>query len=204
MFTISFTGQRPKDLFGYDDRARYDSLRELLSDVIAEIAHDRSPVRILTGGAQGADQVAFAASLAARDAGVPVAETDVLVPFAGQDARWSSHGLFCKGDYRRMLGSADHVRDCSADLPSGSSAGRLYSWRNQCLVNGADVLVAVLRDGRGHAGRSGTGMTLSMAHRSHVPCVLVYAATGDVMWPAGFGHDVPSSDVVEDDVLPWS
>lgn len=180
-YTIAFTGSRPKDLFGYgpEHDASYDALARRIEATIRTLSAAHPGATVVTGGAQGADQLAFAAAEAARTSGADVASIQVFVPFEGQDSYWQEDGRFGRAAYRAMLGRADEVVDCSRGTAGGSAGdgGKrpLYKVRDQAMVNAADVVVAVTTHAFDTRGSSGTAATIRMAEAAGKPVVRVYA-----------------------------
>ena len=106
MKTVAFTGHRPKDLCGYDMAAYSDFVHELamyLTDL-----YPGKGLRVITGGAQGIDQLAFWAADLAKNRRIGITNI-VYVPFRGQSSIWKATGPFSRNEYDHMLGAADEV-----------------------------------------------------------------------------------------------
>lgn len=56
--TVTFTGPRPKKLFGYNDKESYQKIVDVLKVQVKD-AYDNGARRFISGGAQGLDQMAF-------------------------------------------------------------------------------------------------------------------------------------------------
>lgn len=148
MLTIAVTGHRPNQMgpgYGYDDARPWRALQTRVADAFQAIAEERgeSAVRVITGGAQGADQVAFWAAEELKTRGLKVTNT-VFVPFDGQESRWRENGLFGQADWRAMLARADESVVVTRPRPTdrGSVVRALHA-RNDAMMAAADVVVAV-------------------------------------------------------------
>lgn len=161
--TIGITGHRPNGLLGYAADAQYAALRKLLARRIAEIAHG-DHARVITGGAQGADQIAFWATEDAKAAGEHI-ENVVYVPFAGQDGRWRRDGMFGRDAYARMLEAADEVRIITAgvDTTNPTAIRMAMMARNHAIVDDSDMMLAITMHGVTQSERSGTAGTVRYA-----------------------------------------
>lgn len=168
--SVMVTGARPKDLFGYDDKAPYDVLCTNLF-VLAEslLGSVEGPVTFVSGGAQGADQSFFWAIDALKRAHPERSiENVVMVPFSQQASRWKEHGLFGQRYYQSMLDAADRVETVSVleDPSSKGEAARAMHARNEAMVQASDVCVAVYaHDGPWQRAKGGTADAMRRAHR---------------------------------------
>lgn len=167
--TIAIWGKRPDELYGYD-RERYVPFRESVQELIEALTVEKKRVvRVLTGGAQGTDQIAFWAAERARLRGYPV-ENVVYVPFPGQPGKWSEDGPFGKKEYELMLAHATevfHVFD--ADDVNKMEA---YRKRNEALVDQSDLQFVFYRSNTVYHVGSGTLRAIEYAKRHHkVPWV---------------------------------
>jgi uncharacterized phage-like protein YoqJ len=163
--TVAFTGHRPKDLFGYRDDAAWQRLRERIAQYLTVLARLNEHVTVITGGAQGVDQTAFWASTDVRDA-MGNLDTQVYVPFAGQESRWLQTGTFSQDEYHRMLSTADNVNVLHPALDDGDNrqAVQLLMARNRAMVDAADILIAVTdMDVSKPASKGGTAATIRYA-----------------------------------------
>lgn len=106
--TICFTGHRPNKMAGYKHE-NYCSFLNSLEEHLQKYL-DAGFTRFITGGAQGADQLAFWAvhRLKLHNPNTPI-QNIAYIPFNGLDSRWSETGAFSKDDYRKMLNCADGV-----------------------------------------------------------------------------------------------
>lgn len=167
MRALCVTGHRPQKLFGYD-RYAYAPLMQTLQGVLTQTIEAYDLDTVITGGAQGADQLAFWATNAIkRDR--PELRNVVYVPFRGQERLWPTQGLFGQSDYRHMLEAADNVRICAA-VRGDNVAGALLR-RNHMMVDAAIVVVAVADEQNLTGG--GTAATVRYARRCRKPVVFV-------------------------------
>lgn len=140
---IAFTGHRPnKGIYGFDEHARWQELAECIATALQKLATARGcHIKVITGGAQGVDQVAFWAAEHLR--GGVLDENVVYVPYPGQDSPWKPNGDFGRGRYRQMLERADGVVMCIDTPPAPGWAGRLLQMRNVRMIEDSDILLAV-------------------------------------------------------------
>ena len=162
MFTIAFTGSRPKGLYGYGRDDAYHRLGSGLAVMVSRLMdRHQDDLVFWTGGAQGADQMAFRAVQAMKDRAVRRICNNVAVPFPGQDAAWGTDGLFSRREYRSMLHDADDVVVLDPERRHAAAAD--YHARNRFMVDKADRVIAVSLRDPSAANRSGTGATVRYA-----------------------------------------
>lgn len=148
MLTIAVTGHRPNQMgpgYGYDDATPWRELQTRIADEFEAIARSRGEtlVRVVTGGAQGADQCAFWAAEELKGRGLGVTNA-VFVPFDGQESRWRVDGLFGQSDWHAMVARADEVVVVTRPRPYGrGEVVRALHARNDAMMAAADVVVAV-------------------------------------------------------------
>ena len=138
MFTISYTGHRPKDLLGYkaDYRPVFNQIKEHLKSILDQ--HPNESFMVITGGAQGVDQMAFWAAYHLK---TEYDITNVLaVPFKGQEERWPELTKFGQKEYRIMISKADKIELLS---DSHDNAIQKLDERNHWMVDHSDVLICV-------------------------------------------------------------
>lgn len=182
--TIAFTGHRPKDLFGYADRARWSELKMHTMDAIKAVMaeHGTASARIITGGAQGVDQIAFwAAETLKRDKSLTI-ENVLYKPFDGQEGRWQETGLFGKDEFHLMCDMADRVHLTDHDLSDSASVPAKLMHRNCAMVDDADVLIAVMREGYDIDGRGGTAHAARYARKRGIECHRLVPETGKLIF----------------------
>ena len=137
---IAFTGPRPNKLVGYNE-ANYSEFIPELTALLSQFGDD---TEFICGGAQGFDQLAFAAAYALKQTH-PNIKVKVYVPFEGQERLWKPTGIFGKDKYREQLQQADEVRyisDVKADAKYGEIVRALFK-RNEAMVNDADMVIAL-------------------------------------------------------------
>lgn len=144
MRSIGFTGHR--SLTQEETQRAAAALRDTVEMLISMGATD-----FYAGGALGFDTLAARAVLAARNAGAPV-RLHLLLPFPGQDRRWSRTD---REMYLSILESADsHEYSCDRYLPG------VYHLRDRAIVESSQLIVAFLSRRSG-----GTAYTVSLAER---------------------------------------
>lgn len=136
MTKVAFTGHRPKDLYGYDTREPYKIVARKIAENLKTLDNE---LIVITGGAQGIDQLAFWAAEHLKKEGWNV-KNILAVPFKGQELRWSQTGMFSQTEYRKMLTMADKVVYLS---DNSQDAVRKLDERNHWMVDKSDVLVCV-------------------------------------------------------------
>lgn len=154
--TVCFTGKRPKDLFGYE-KGRYTALVDRLTQECIRLARQGYSL-FISGGAQGADQLAFWAVDKAKRQGFGITNT-VFRPFDGHEARWARDGLFGQKEYQLMLRRADAVITCSARPDPAKGMGGVVeamNLRNHLMVDHSGLVFGICRgnpiDGRCKGG----------------------------------------------------
>ena len=131
--TICFTGHRPNKMAGYKHKNYCSFL-----------------TKFITGGAQGADQLAFWAvhRLKLHNPNIPI-QNIAYIPFNGLDSRWSETGAFSKDDYRKMLKCADEILICCPDVSPNSNFAdickALYK-RNTMMVDASSQVIAICKE----------------------------------------------------------
>lgn len=149
--TVAVTGRRPKYLWGYVDRAPYTALYRRIEAYFEDLAREAGGLAVVTGGAQGVDQVAGWAGVAAQRAlaadGVPVL-THVDIPFAGQGFAWRDTGMFGTREWTRLIEASDE-----AEILVETYTPTCLNDRNAVMVDRADRVLAVTDDlGRATGG----------------------------------------------------
>lgn len=189
MLNISITGKRPRNLYGYNDRAAYRPLAEAICAALTEIAETwtastgETEVCVHTGGAQGTDQLAFRVvdSLLKKNDTARTWTNHLFIPFVGQEGRWAEAGMFSKERYRDMISRADTVTDCSEDFASENAVARLMH-RNEVMSSGCDICVAVHPHDNLDAPNGGTRSTIRYCRdKLHIPVVVIDPATFEVV-----------------------
>lgn len=166
MTTVAFTGHRPKDLFGYDDRAPYSALVTAIADVCRKLHATHEVNRFISGGAQGVDQCAFWAIEHLKEEGLDV-KNIVYSPAPCQPCRWKRTGLFSQDEFAMMLDRADAVRYIGSDDEMRENAPALLYSRNIAMIDACDILVAVTRlesIDDAESSKGGTAHAIRSAH----------------------------------------
>lgn len=139
---VCFTGHRPKDLWGYQQSqsAKYAALQQELMRQCGLLIKEGYNT-FISGGAQGADQLAFWAvhSLKFEYPGGQLKNV-VYAPCRNQEKKWRTTGLFSQESYREMLERANevyYVADRDFESPRDLFA------RNHAMVDNSSVLIAV-------------------------------------------------------------
>lgn len=144
MATLCFTGRRPKDLFGYNDRSKYCPIVDKLAEICEHYITDYGVTTFISGGAQGIDQMAFwAVNRCKRNH--PDIRNIVYRPFPGQECRWKESGLFSQNEYNLMLQHADEVitvRNLS-DTNDFQAVRTTLMDRNAAMIDNSDYVLAV-------------------------------------------------------------
>ena len=165
MFTVSYTGHRPKDLLGY--KADYTPILNQMTAHLQQIIdqHPNEEITVITGGAQGVDQLAFQAADLLKQKGYKIINL-VAMPFKGQEERWPELTRFGQKDYRNMLAKADHVEILS---DNNTDAIIKLDKRNQWMVNHSDLLICVTPYDDILTRHGGTGNCLRYAVKTNHP-----------------------------------
>ena len=86
--TLSVTGHRPKDLFGYDGAENYKTLANRIYFTLV-LFYNMGVRTFISGGAQGADQIFFWSVNALKKKYGDVRNI-VYVPYRGQELKWGT------------------------------------------------------------------------------------------------------------------
>ena len=159
---VSFTGHRPKDLYGYYNDTAYKAVVQKIKDYLK---HLDSRLTVITGGAQGIDQLAFWAATYLKREGYDVT-TVVAVPFKGQELRWVRDGHFGQTEYNLMLKLADEVVYLS---DNSNNAIQKLDDRNHWMVDHSDLLCCVTPHDDIATRKGGTGNCLRYAIKNKHP-----------------------------------
>lgn len=168
---IAFTGQRPKNLYGYDSNEGYDQIKDAITKVLTEKI--KGPVEIRTGGAQGADMLAFAAADELKKEGFDIRNT-LYLPYPEQPDVWLEEGIFGQEAWRNNIEKADEARYVY-DKRDEANGSRQLMDRNDAMLNGAEILIAVAKTKSTLSGISGgTGQAIKTATKDkHIPLTLI-------------------------------
>jgi uncharacterized phage-like protein YoqJ len=150
--TACFTGHRPDKLGGYDMKNPVIlKLKEKLLEVIEKLIKEEGINRFISGGALGADQVAFWCVHILQKK-YPEIKNIVAIPFAKQDALWNQEQKYW---YQKMLKLADEIiyvdeeyqRD--KETPIGEYSSKKLQIRNEYMVDNSRIVVAVYDGSKG-------------------------------------------------------
>lgn len=150
---LGITGHRPDKLWGY--RNECPELYIVLWGAIEQIVLEKKPDYLITGMAQGADQL-FAEI--AIQLSIPFI---ALVPFKGQETMWPPAA---QASYRELLEKAHEVVTVS---PGGYAAWKMQR-RNKEIVWQSSELIAVWDGSSG-----GTAHCVAFAEQQKVPIIRI-------------------------------
>lgn len=146
--TLAIIGERPKNLGGYRDTKAYDNIKRMLVWGIKKLNRELGVDRIMTTGAQGAGQIAWAAAREAQ-CDIDGLTIDIVAPFAEQDRLWDEDGMYGKRRYRKMCAEAESNPLCSVttlktrdELAETTVTKACYDC-NHALVDASDIFLIV-------------------------------------------------------------
>ena len=147
MRTICFTGPRPNKLYGYKNKEKYQKLVDCIHDFLRGFCRIESDeiLTVITGGAQGIDQLAFwAANSLKKEYSL---KNEVYIPFVGQEELWNETGLFGKKEYRKMKSMSDKIVDVSKirtlDVSTNDGKIKALLERNKEMVDNSQMIVGL-------------------------------------------------------------
>lgn len=157
---MSFTGRRPKDLFGYD-KEKYRPIVDKLEEELIRFHLEEGFDTHITGGAQGFDQCVFWAVNRMKRLGYNVRNV-LYIPFYKQENKWLKTGLFSQEEYRLMLSLADEVHCCNPNFdvlkePKWKITSNLHARNHEMVAD--SVLVFGLYPGDGWMDENNKGGT---------------------------------------------
>ncbi len=169
--TACFTGHRPNKLFGYE-RDNYLQLVQILTDAV-ESLYTKGYTRFITGGAQGADQLAFWAINRAKKK-YPDIQSLVYVPFRGQQRVWQMKTLFGQEEYYLMLSKADTVLFLEETPTASMNVVPFLYNRNHRMVDDSDLVIGIYHEGDfREASKGGTAECLRYADKNNKPIEII-------------------------------
>lgn len=145
---ITFTGHRPKDLFGTytPTPEQINKLMKMILDTIIPLIRNEKETTFITGGAIGVDQYAFYCAHKVKEKR-PSTQNVLAVPFLYQDNKWYTKD---KKAYQWVKEKADDVVyvDELAAYRIKKLDEKIYhpakmQKRNEYMVDHADVVIAV-------------------------------------------------------------
>lgn len=137
--TLSILGPRPMHLYGFDDREYYSALTNYLRDTIKDFYNNDNVANVISGGSQGAAQIAFWATEKLVRLGYPI-NNIVYRPFEKQYDRWNTKGMFGVEEYNHMISCAEKVVDCSTNVFDAIAA---YKKQDIAMINDADIILII-------------------------------------------------------------
>lgn len=166
---VCFTGHRPKDLYGYNDKKKYEPLFEEIKRVLTKLDN----VCVITGGAQGVDMLAANAAIKLN---LP---RKLYIPCLEQDRKWDDCGLFGKPwykfivenhKYKKVMFDGTYMEDPKCVVR-----------RNHAMVDDSEIVIAVynrpLSDATSHFG-SGTAECIRYAITQRKTIIHINPKTG--------------------------
>ena len=168
---IAFTGKRPTGLYGYSNR---EKIYEWCTEEIAKALEPyiQPNIEIRTGGAQGADMLAFDAVRSLQAKGNQNIQNRLFVPFPEQADRWPDHGYFNRKVWAKHIKEADDVIYVYPDN-SGNIVGKLMG-RNNAMLKDADRLIAIVKQPDPiQEIKGGTGQSIRTALKQNIPITLI-------------------------------
>lgn len=181
--TVSFTGHRPSKMCGYDAAAYMDFVQRL-ARFLAELCPGE-PLKVITGGAQGVDQLAFWAADLAKNLRGGITNA-VYVPFRGQQSIWKETGLFSRQQYETMLQAADEMYYLAEKPETKSGVVKALHARNHRMVEASDQVVAVYLGQDWHTESGGTAECMRYAESKGKPLRVVHCHIQDGKLAANF------------------
>ena len=143
--TVTFTGRRPKDLFGYYNKEPYQRIVGNLKLMI-ESAYKEGARNFITGGAQGFDQMAFWAVHSVKQK-YPDIKNILYIPHEKQANTWSNNGLFSRDQYALIKSVADEIKIISRyyNINTSNNKGVIEALltRNEEMVDKSDLIIGL-------------------------------------------------------------
>lgn len=181
--TVSFTGPRPKKLFGYEEYQPYKEIQKVLYDILKK-QYESGVRQWISGGAQGFDQIAFWTVFELSKIHPDIKNT-VYIPFRGQERLWREDGLFGQKEYRQMLQLATNIKCIKDTLPNGEyySIPALMMKRNEAMINDSDQMIALYPFNMNwEKMHGGTANAIRYAHRNKKPIQRIDPFTKEIDW----------------------
>lgn len=143
--TVTFTGRRPKDLFGYYDKASYQRIVDKLKILLTEL-YNKEARTFISGGAQGFDQLTFWAVNGLKKI-YPDIRNVLYIPHEKQSDVWKNDGLFSRDYYKLMLSLADEIkiisREYNIDTSYRDGIIRSLLKRNEAMIDSSDLIIGL-------------------------------------------------------------
>jgi hypothetical protein len=194
--TCCAIGHKPGDMFANNayKASTWAGLEKKLHACIKQLINEHGTKRFISGGAQGIEQLFYAAAIeASEDAGIE-SEVWLYEPFKGYSDRWPDSGLFSKSDYNRLMKIAknnkthkclSHHTGTSMDKKEFAKA--LHE-KNNALIQDSDIIIGICKydisDITGMAPllskerhKSSTVQTLQKAYSLNKPIITIHPET---------------------------
>ena len=142
--TVTFTGPRPKKLFGYNDKESYQKIVDALKIQVKD-AYNNGARRFISGGAQGLDQMAFWAVYSVKKKNILIYKTFSTFRIRNKLMRGVKQDCSQKKQHELMLSLADEVKyiDNNYNVDTSDKKGVVTALmlRNQVMVDDSDLLI---------------------------------------------------------------
>lgn len=164
IYTMCFTGRRPKDLCGYDTVKYKEFVSDLAKLIYEEFYIKLGIRRFINGAAQGFDQMAFWAIERMRKTyACTDIENIVFVAFEQQEIRWAKSGCFSQAEYWMMIKHADSIVVVCED----NSVESLFT-RNHTMCDYSNYCLGLYPDDNWKTSKGGTAECLRYAVGNHI------------------------------------
>ena len=143
---LCVTGPRPKNLWGYNNNAKYQQLQNKLYFCIRQFYNDFDVRTCKQGGAQGVDQLFGEVCHYIRDNEYSDLQTELCMPFEGQESAWLEYGKFSKSEYRNMVKLSNNTNIINPNINNNSSKYEIIKAlfkRNEVMVDTSDYVISV-------------------------------------------------------------
>lgn len=169
--TISFTGHRPQDLGGYDEKNEMNVwVKTSLAKAIVWCHKKFNTTHWISGGALGVDQWAAEIVLILRDVHNLPFHLMIMKPFTSQHIKWSDESQ------KRFLTICDNADDVFVCQPDPYAAWKMQ-YRNKEMCKGAQMIIAVWNGNEG-----GTGNCVKYAQSLKMPILRINPIDRTVSW----------------------
>lgn len=154
--TICATGHRPADLptygFGYDyTNAGWVDFTNRAEAKIMDVWDGVSPLHLISGGAQGVDQVFFQLGQKLKAQYPDLVTLELAIPFENFGSKWTAKSRKLFADMRAAADKVTIISD-----KDYSQDKKVFQKRNEYMVNQSDYVLA----GYNNRGKGGTYNTL--------------------------------------------
>lgn len=168
MYTICFTGRRPKDLCGYNREAYADFMKQLKQFLKQFLNHDE--IRFISGGAQGFDQLAFWTVNELKTETNKSISNDVFIPFTTYQKQWPEDSPFGQNDFKQMLQTSDSIYYVvQKNLTDYPTIVKALMQRNQEMIDASDMVIALYPDETWKTSKGGTAAAMKYASKKNKP-----------------------------------